>query len=61
MVSIVNHLHQQWPDAPIIGTAFSAGGHILMRYLETVGKNTPMMAALSFSGCFELEKQFETL
>jgi predicted alpha/beta-fold hydrolase len=56
MVSIVNHLHKEWPDAPIIGTAFSAGGHILMRYLETVGKDTPMITALSFSGCFELAK-----
>ena len=61
MKSVVQHIHEAWPKAPIIGTAFSAGGHILVRYLEDTGKDTPMITALSFSGCFELRQTIQNV
>eukprot|EP00462_Mataza_sp_D1_P018475 CAMPEP_0175134140 /NCGR_PEP_ID=MMETSP0087-20121206/8023_1 /TAXON_ID=136419 /ORGANISM="Unknown Unknown, Strain D1" /LENGTH=453 /DNA_ID=CAMNT_0016416689 /DNA_START=216 /DNA_END=1577 /DNA_ORIENTATION=- len=51
--SVVNHLHKTNPRAPIIAIAWSAGGHLLLKYLGKVGKNTPVVAAISLSGCFD--------
>ena len=34
MEVIVNSLHAQFPDAPIVAIAYSAGAHVLLTYLQ---------------------------
>ena len=38
----------------MVAIGFSAGGHLLMRHLQTAGKQTPLVAAVTVSGCFDL-------
>ncbi len=61
MKYVMQHLHNEFPESPIVGCAFSAGGHLLLRYLEDVGRKTPMICALTFSGAFELKKTIENV
>jgi hypothetical protein len=49
----IDHLRKNNPHAAIISVAWSAGGNILLKYLGEVGKETPVVAALIFSGCFD--------
>ena len=58
---VMQHLNNEYPESPIVGCAFSAGGHLLLRYLEDVGRKTPMICALTFSGAFELKKTIENV
>lgn len=50
---VVDHIHKMNPRAPLIGVAWSAGGSVLMKYLGVAGKNTPFVAAICVSGCFD--------
>eukprot|EP00466_Bigelowiella_natans_P014409 jgi/Bigna1/85281/estExt_fgenesh1_pg.C_30137 len=47
--------------APIIAIAYSAGGHLLLKYLQATGKKTPLVAAISCSGCFDLPYTIENI
>ena len=58
---VMQHLNNKYPESAIIGCGFSAGGHILLRYLEDVGRDTPMVCALTFSGAFELKNTIENV
>jgi hypothetical protein len=51
---VIEHIHATNPQAPLIAIAWSAGGHLLLKYLGTVGKATPLVAAITNSGCFDL-------
>lgn len=51
---VVEHIHATNPRAPLIAIAWSAGGHLLLKYLGSVGKDTPIVAAITNSGCFDL-------
>ncbi len=53
LTTIFDRLHDQNPNAPIVAVAYSAGGHILMRYLQEAGKACPLSAAVTNSGCFD--------
>lgn len=50
---VIEHIHKQFPSAPMIAIAWSAGGHYLLKYLGVKGKDTPLVAAISVSGCFD--------
>jgi predicted alpha/beta-fold hydrolase len=54
----IKYLHRQYPSAPIVPVAFSAGGHLLVRYLSTVGRNTPIVAAATVSACGDLMEEY---
>ena len=54
----IKYLHRQYPSAPIVPVAFSAGGHLLVRYLSTVGRDTPIVAAATVSACGDLMEEY---
>ncbi len=53
--AVLEHVQSRNPLAPIVAVAYSAGGHLLLKYLQDAGKKTPLVAAISCSGCFDLE------
>ncbi len=53
---VVAHLARRFPSSPLVCVGWSAGGHLLMRLLQDVGKDTPLVAAISVSGCFDLPR-----
>lgn len=58
---VIEHIHKENPRAPIIGIAWSAGGHYLMKYLGVKGKSTPLVAAISVSGCFDFTQAVDDI
>ena len=40
---------------------YSAGGHLLMRYVSTYGDAVPLSCAITVSGCFDFVKAFESV
>ena len=54
--SVVDHIAERYPAAPMFAVAFSAGGHVLATSLAKVGRDTPIVAAVSVAGCFDFVK-----
>ena len=54
--TVVKHVAAQHPSSPLVACAWSAGGHLLLRYLQHVGKDTPLVAAVSLSGCMDMKE-----
>ena len=54
LITVVDYISQQHPSSPLCVVGWSAGGHMLVQMLQKVGKNTPLVAAISVSGCFDL-------
>ena len=54
--AVVEHIHAQDPLSPLVAVAWSAGGHLLARYLQEAGAATPLVAAVTSSGCFDLPR-----
>ena len=52
--TVIECIATENPSAPICAVAFSAGGHLLFKYLQEVGSETPLVAAVTVSGCFDL-------
>jgi len=52
----VKHIHKRYPRAPIVAVAFSAGAHVLLSYLEMVGRDTPLVGAAAVSPALDLVK-----
>lgn len=46
-MGVINHIHRENPQAPIIAVAYSAGGHILLRYLQVFVTLCMISAAIS--------------
>jgi len=53
LAAVVHHVARRNPLAPIIAIGYSAGGHQLLRYLQDVGKETALVAAMVVSACFD--------
>ena len=53
LTDIFDHLHLKYVQSPLVAVAYSAGGHILTKYLQDAGKTSPLSAAVSNSGCFD--------
>eukprot|EP00930_Biecheleria_cincta_P042436 TRINITY_DN29201_c0_g1_i2.p1 TRINITY_DN29201_c0_g1~~TRINITY_DN29201_c0_g1_i2.p1 ORF type:complete len:574 (+),score=91.65 TRINITY_DN29201_c0_g1_i2:40-1761(+) len=51
---VVDHISQLAPQAPLMAIGWSAGGHILLNYLGTVGKSTQLVCAVALSPAFDL-------
>ena len=51
--AVVEHIQKNNPKAPIAAIGFSAGGHLLMRYLANHGTDVPLACAVTVSGCFD--------
>src|SRR5690554_6243514 len=49
----VNHIFTRYPNAPIFGLGHSMGACMLVKYLEAVGKDTPMVSCTSLSNPWE--------
>jgi predicted alpha/beta-fold hydrolase len=56
LTAAVDHIHAQDPASPLVAVAWSAGGHLLTRYLQEAGASTPLVAAVTSSGCFDLPR-----
>ena len=54
ITAVINHLATKFPASPICAIAWSLGCLYLMKYLTTVGKDTPLVCAVSISGCLSL-------
>jgi len=52
----VTHITKLYPEAPIVATAFSAGAHVLLAYLEAMGSDTPLLGACVVSPALDLVK-----
>ena len=49
-------IQRRHPRAPIIAVGYSAGAHVLLSYLETKQKNTPLVGAVAVSPALDLVK-----
>lgn len=61
LIDVVNHISKTNESSPLCVVGWSAGGHMLVRMLQEVGKNTPLVAAISVSGCFDLPKVIDNI
>ncbi|KAA0168131.1 hypothetical protein FNF31_00629 [Cafeteria roenbergensis] len=52
----VQHIAARYPDAPIVATAFSAGAHVLLSYLQALGSDTPLVGSCVVSPALDLVK-----
>jgi len=50
---VVDHIHQRFPRAPLVGIGWSAGVYSLTQYLQKAGADTPLVAAVCQSGCLD--------
>ena len=50
----IEHIQRRFPAAPIVAVGYSAGGHLLASYLQDVGADTPLVAAVIASASFDL-------
>ncbi|XP_058087337.1 uncharacterized protein LOC131234460 isoform X1 [Magnolia sinica] len=51
---VVNHLHQEHPQAPLFAVGTSIGANILVKYLGEDGENTPIAGAASICSPWDL-------
>ena len=52
--AVINHISSRFPSSPLCAIAWSLGSLYLIKYLTEVGKNTPLVCAVSVSGCLSL-------
>jgi predicted alpha/beta-fold hydrolase len=52
--AVINHIAARYPASPLCAIAWSLGGLYLLKYLTEVGKDTPLVCAVSVSGCLSL-------
>ena len=52
--AVIDHIAARFPLSPICAIAWSLGCLYLMKYLTTVEKDTPLVCAISISGCLSL-------
>ena len=57
----VNYISTQHPTSPLAIIGWSAGSHLMTKMLQKVGKDTPLVAAISVSGCFDLPKVIDNI
>jgi len=50
---VIDHIHQKYPRAPLVGVAWSAGVYSLVQYLQKAGSDTPLVCAVCQSGCLD--------
>lgn len=58
--AVINHIAARYPSSPLCAIAWSLGSLYLIKYLTEVGKNTPLVCAISVSGCLSLLEAGET-
>ena len=54
IAAAIEHIQRRFPIAPIVAVGYSAGGHLLASYLQAVGSETPLVAAVIASASFDL-------
>lgn len=52
--AVINQISSRFPSSPLCAIAWSLGSLYLIKYLTEVGKNTPLVCAVSVSGCLSL-------
>lgn len=57
--SVIQNIQRNNPKAPMAAIGYSAGGHLLMRYVSSYGDAVPLSCAITVSGCFDFVKAFE--
>lgn len=51
---VINQISSRYPSSPLCAVAWSLGTLYLIKYLTEVGKNTPLVCAVTVSGCLSL-------
>ncbi|KAJ3677880.1 hypothetical protein LUZ60_001683 [Juncus effusus] len=51
---IINHLHKEYPNAPLYSVGTSIGANILVKYLGEEGENTPLAGGASICSPWDL-------
>ena len=59
--SVIKNIQRNNPKALMAAIGYSAGGHLLMRYVSTYGDAVPLSCAITVSGCFDFVKAFESV
>jgi len=56
---VIQNIQRNNPKAPMAAIGYSAGGHLLMRYVSSYGDAVPLSCAITVSGCFDFVKAIE--
>nr|GLL23907.1 embryogenesis-associated protein EMB8-like [Ipomoea trifida] len=51
---IIDHLHTQYPEAPLFSVGTSIGANVLVKYLGEDGANTPIAGAAAICSPWDL-------
>ncbi|KAK4601519.1 hypothetical protein RGQ29_010897 [Quercus rubra] len=51
---VINHLHKEYPQAPLFAVGTSIGANILVKYLGEDGENVPVAGAVAISSPWDL-------
>ena len=54
LTAVINQISARYPSSPLCAIAWSLGSLYLMKYLTEAGKNTPLVCAVTVSGCLSL-------
>lgn len=57
----LEHMQSLYPAAPLLAVAYSAGAHVLLSYLQTVGRQTPLVGAVVESPALDLVQMINHL
>ncbi|CAH1776076.1 unnamed protein product, partial [Owenia fusiformis] len=52
MATVVDHVNEKYPKAPLVGVGVSLGGMILVNYIGKQGKDCKLHGAMTFSTAF---------
>ncbi|CAH2284925.1 phospholipase ABHD3 [Pelobates cultripes] len=52
--TVIQHVHNMYPDAPLMAAGVSMGGMLLLNYLGKTGRQTPLRGAAVFSAGWEV-------
>ncbi|KAJ3281884.1 hypothetical protein HDU79_010430 [Rhizoclosmatium sp. JEL0117] len=52
--ALINHIHQSYPLAPLVGIGFSLGANILLKYVGEESTKCPLIACVSVANPYDL-------
>ncbi|KAE8598524.1 hypothetical protein XENTR_v10016852 [Xenopus tropicalis] len=59
--AVIYHVHNMYPEAPLMAAGVSMGGMLLLNYLGKTGRQTPLKGAAVFSAGWEVFESAITL
>ena len=61
MEEAIKHCQFRYPDAPIFGLGFSAGGNLVARYHSSLGPDSPFVSAVSMAHGYDIHQGISTV